>query len=114
MIIVVGCAIYNISGLVQIKVIDSKIEMYQEENKRIEDRIEAVVKQYQEYESGIFVELVDNDSYITLVSLYPELKADNLIQKQIEVYLNNYEIMVALKKQKINEGVYRWWLYFGE
>lgn len=111
--IVLIASLVQIGSLVQISVIDEKIAMYEEQNADIEEQIEAVVKQYQEYESGIMTEIGDKDSYITLVSLYPELKADALVGKQIEVYLNNNENIAALKNQKLNERVYRWWLYFG-
>ena len=95
-----------------LKVIDQKIAMYQEENTKIEEQISEVVKQYQEYESGIFAE-ASSESAITLVALYPDLKADTLVQKQIEVYLENNETIKALKEDKINGSVKRWWLYFG-
>jgi hypothetical protein len=56
---------------------------------------------------------VSPDSAITLVSLYPELKADELVKKQIEVYVANNEKIKELKEKKIMGNVYRWWLYFG-
>lgn len=94
------------------KVIDQKIEMYQAENTRIENQVMECVKQYQEYETEIFTE-VKPESAVTLVSLYPELKADVLVSKQIEIYIDNNEHIKALKKDKINGNIYRWWLYFG-
>lgn len=102
-----------LNSLVKISTIDERIAMCEEQNAEIEAQIETVVRQYQEYESGIMTEVGDKESYITLVSLYPELKADALVSKQIEVYLNNNETIVGLKNQKLNEKVYRWWLYFG-
>lgn len=96
----------------KLKVIDQKIEMYQEENAKIEHQISEVVKQYQDYESGIFAEVAPESS-ITLVALYPELKSDTLVQKQIEVYLENNTTIWKLKEEKINESIMRWWLYFG-
>ena len=110
---VVGTSLYQIDSLVQISAIDEKIVMYEEQNAKIEEQIEVAVKQYQEYESGIMTEIGDKSSYITLVSLYPELKADALVSKQIEVYLNNNQTIATLKNQKLNERIYRWWLYFG-
>lgn len=92
--------------------IDKRIEMYQEENTRIESQIAECVKQYQQYESEIFVE-TSSESAITLVSLYPELKADTLVAKQIEVYLENNNKIKELKEQSINGDVTRWWAYFG-
>lgn len=99
----------NVSTL---RVIDSQIEMYQEENKQIESQISACVKQYQQYETEIFTE-VTPESSITLVALYPELKADTLVVKQIEIYVSNNEKIKELKTQKINGDVIRWWAYFG-
>lgn len=99
----------NVSNL---KVIDQKIDMYQEENVHIENQIAECVKQYQEYETGIFTE-VKSESVMTLVALYPELKSDVLVAKQIEVYIANNEKIKELKETKIDGAVYRWWLYFG-
>ena len=93
-------------------VIDDKIEMYQEENTKIEEQISAAVESYQKYETDVFTE-VKGESAISLVSLYPELKSDALVQKQIEVYLANNTKIKELKEEQINGDVIRWWLYFG-
>lgn len=110
-VIIVVCVLMN--NLLETSVVNQRIEMYQQENTIIEGQIETVVKQYQEYESGIITEVGDKESYITLVSLYPDLKADELVNKQIEVYLNNNKTIVGLNNQLLNEKIYRWWLYFG-
>lgn len=96
----------------QLSVIDSQIEMYQEENTQIEQQIANVVCQYQQYETEIFTTVAPEDS-ISLVALYPELKSDTLVQKQIDVYVANNEMIKALKEKQINGSVLRWWLYFG-
>ena len=88
------------------------LEMYQAENESIEAQISECVKQYQQYETEIFTEVAPESS-ITLVSLYPELKADALVSKQIEVYVDNNEKIKELKMSKINGDITRWWLYFG-
>ena len=93
--------------------VDARIDMYQEENAKIEEQISAAVKQYQDYETDIFEDLKPESS-ITLVSLYPELKSDSLVQKQLEVYLANNEKIKSLKEEKINGRVTKWWGYFGK
>ena len=93
--------------------IDKKIAIYEEENTKIEQQIADTVKQYQEYETGIFTEVAPESS-ITLVALYPELKSDTLVQSQIEVYVENNKTIKELKSTAINAPVYRWWLYFGK
>lgn len=95
-----------------LETIDKRIEMYKEENNHIESQIAECVTQYQQYESGVFTETAP-DSAITLVALYPELKADQLVSKQIEVYIENNNKIKALKEQSINGDVTRWWAYFG-
>lgn len=93
--------------------IDKKIAMYETENTKIEQQIVDVVKQYREYESGIFTEVAPEGA-MTLVTLYPELKSDALVQSQIEVYIENNKSIKELKSMTINASFYRWWLYFGK
>lgn len=92
--------------------VETRIEMYQEENAKIEQQIANVVAQYQQHETEIFT-TVAPESSIALVTLYPELKADTLVQKQIEVYVENNEKIKNLKEEQINGSVLKWWLYFG-
>ena len=105
-LIVVGVNVKSIS------VIDSRIAMYEEENARIEQQVADVVEQYQKYETDIFMEVAP-ESAVTMVSLYPELKSDSLVQAQIEVYTENNKTIRDLRDQQIKGDVYRWWLYFG-
>lgn len=105
-IIILGIHVKSLS------VIDSRIEMYEEENARIEQQIADVVEEYQKYETDIFME-VSPESAVTMVSLYPELKSDSLVQAQIEVYVENNKTIKYLKDKQIKGDVYRWWLYFG-
>lgn len=93
--------------------IEKKIAIYEEENTKIEQQIADTVKQHQEYETGIFTEVAPKSS-ITLVTLYPELKSDTLVQSQINVYVENNKTIKELKSLAINASVYRWWLYFGK
>ena len=96
----------------QLSVIDDKIAMYQEENTKIEEQVATAVQGFQDHESKVF-ENATAESAITLVSLYPELKSNTLVQSQIKIYVENNEKIKELKEQKINGNIYRWWLYFG-
>ena len=102
-----------INSLVGIRVIDEKIELYTNQNKQIEEKVEMVVKEYMNYEGETFKEL-KSDSYITLVNLYPELKSDEMIKQQINLYASNNEEITSLKEQKLNKTIYKWWIYFGK
>ena len=92
--------------------VDKKIAMYQEENAIIEEQISILVQNYMEYEKGILLE-VEPESYIQLVSLYPELSADELVKTQINIYTENSIAIKKLKNSAINQSYWRWWLYFG-
>lgn len=113
-LIVIVIALLIVTGLiVECRVIDNKIKLYEKQNKNIEEKIEVVVKQYMNYETDTFKEL-KSDSYITLVNLYPELKSDKMVQQQIDLYTENNEYITELKSQKINKTIYKWWIYFGK
>ena len=105
-LIIVGVNVKSLS------VIDDRIAMYEAENARIEQQIADVVEQYQKYETDIFREVAP-ESAVTMVSLYPELKSDSLVQAQIEVYTENNKTIRDLRDKQIKGNVYRWWLYFG-
>ena len=94
------------------KTIDEKIAMYQEENNKIEKQIDTLVSNYMNYESDTYKK-IKSESSITLVTMYPELKSDKLVEEQISVYENNNKKIRELKEDKINLKVKKWWLYFG-
>lgn len=104
--LVLGICVSNLAT------VDDRIAMYEEQNAKIEAQISDVVEQYMDYESGVFTE-VSSESAITLVSLYPELKADTLVASQIELYMTNNQKIIELREKQINGSVLRWWLYFG-
>lgn len=94
-------------------VIDSKIAMYQEENANIEQDIDKIVQEYLVHEHDTFADLKTEESSITLVTLFPELKSDTLVQQQLEIYVANNAKIKALREEKIELAKIRWLLYFG-
>ena len=104
--IAVGAMVVNES------VLDDKIAMYTEENTAIEQQIAECVERYQEYEQGVFEKVSPTDA-VAVVTLYPELKSDTLVQAQIETYVENNNMIKQLKEKKIDASVRKWWLYFG-
>lgn len=101
-----------LGSIINSRTLDDKIELYQAQNNEIEARLSETVSQYMQYETDTYRDL-KGESCITLVSLYPELKADELISKQCELYIANNENITKLKEEKINVRNYKWWLYFG-
>ena len=54
------------------------------------------------------------ESSITLVTFFPELKSDTIVQQQLEIYVANNAKIKSLKEKKINLIKIRWILYFGK
>lgn len=98
--------------LIGTRIIPEKIELYEAQNAEIEAEISALVEQYMQYESDTYGEL-KGESAVSLVSLYPELKADALVTSQCELYISNNEAIRDMKEKLINASTYRWLLYFG-
>ncbi len=108
--------IFEIDSLYTIssgKVVDQKISMYQSENSEIENQVDTLVKQYMTHENETF-DKSDKKDTMTLVSLYPELKSDSLVNEQIKIYNKNNSQIKKLKEEKIDVSVAKWWLYFGK
>lgn len=95
------------------RVIDEKIQMYTDENTYIEEQLNGLVSQYMKYESDTYKEFKNQNS-VTLVSLYPDLKSDELVKKQCDTYVENSNKIKALKEEKINLSTEKWMLYFGK
>lgn len=93
--------------------IDKKIDMYTEQNTTIENSISDLVKKYMEHEQNTFKDLKP-ESAITLVSLYPELNSNTLVEQQCNLYIENNKTITKLKESKINISTYKWWVYFGK
>lgn len=94
------------------KAISAKIEMYQQENQHIETIVAGAIKSYQDYEKQIFTELSPKEIMVA-VSLYPELKSNELILEQLKIYTSNNNEIKQLKAKKIDMITAKWWLYFG-
>lgn len=88
------------------------IAMYEQENDEIENRIAEIVNNYMQYETGTFQEFKPDEA-IAIVSLYPELKSDELVSKQIDIYVSNNEKIKELKETDIRLSTKKWLLYFG-
>lgn len=91
--------------------IDKKIAMYQEENQKIEQSIDTLIESYMAYEKDLIFE-VKSDSSIQLISLYPELSADELVKAQIDTYVSNNQKIKRLKECTINQEYIEWWIHF--
>ena len=92
--------------------IDEQIALYEQENRIIEEKVEASVNAYLEHEQKTIQPLTPENA-TTYVSFIPELNSDSVVSRQINTYLANHQSIMTLKVKKINLVKYKWWLYFG-
>ncbi len=113
-VIAIICVCILTTEYLGFNVIDEKIEILQQENAIIEQRVEETVKQYQDYETGILTDATQDvqSDIMVLVERYPELKSDTLVQQQIDLYINNNKEIKKLKLDKTNKYKYELWLFF--
>ena len=115
-IVVIMLIIGSVIAIVDLKTVDSKIAMYEEENAKIEQDVATIVKDYMNYEKDTYkltAEELEASSLLILTELYPDLKSNELVKKQIDIYIENNNKIKQLKEQKINNQACKWWLYFG-
>lgn len=94
--------------------IDKRIDMYEEENKKIEEKVRDTVKAYMDYENDTLTKLIDTSDLTTLLVKYPELNSNELVKHEIQVYIDNSDTIKDLKNQKITKSTFNFWLYFGK
>ena len=78
------------------------LDTYKRQNAEIEETIKETVETYMNYEQQTFISLKAKDA-IQYVSLYPDLKSNTLVKKQMELYINNNTQikLLEVKKDKI-------------
>ncbi len=111
-VIFLGIICFNAPKVARADILDEKIAMYEEENQKIEQEIDRIVEEYLKHEKDTYTDLKAEESPITLITLFPELKADELVQQQIGIYVANREEIKQLKERKIDLKIWRWALYF--
>lgn len=94
----------------ELKVIDQKIEILEENNSQIEEELYDALEAYCEYENKTFENFSDPEA---IFLVFPELKADALFQTYMTTLQSNKKEITKLQLEKAYEPVYRWWLYFG-
>lgn len=105
-------SISYISDIANAHTIDSKIVMYEEENAKIEGKINDAVANYLTHEQETLTGL-NPDNAMAVLAAYPELKSDTLVASQVEKYISNTEEIKHLKRDKIDISRKKWWVYFG-
>ena len=66
--------------------IQTQIEMYEEENSKIEEKINTVVQDYLEHEKETYKD-IKPENVIAALSMFPELNSSELVKKRLK-YIN--------------------------
>jgi len=104
-----------ISGIIEISVgyyANKTISIYQEENEKIEKQVNEFVKIYIDYEKETLKDFKPETIEIMIMT-YPQLKTNELMLKQIDVYVENNNKIKELKETQIHYNIGKWLLYFG-
>jgi ABC-type transport system involved in multi-copper enzyme maturation permease subunit len=92
--------------------IDGQLSVLEEQNQIVLAQIEPLVQQALEYESNTYKDFkLDVTKVIAFTQLYPDLKANSSLNKQIDIILANQEEIKQLKLDKASLNAYHFWLW---
>ena len=92
--------------------IDSRLPVIEEQNQIVLAQIEPLVQQALEYESNTYKDFkLDAAKVIAFTQLYPDLKANDFLNKQIDIILANQQEIKQLKLAKATLNAYHFWLW---
>lgn len=92
--------------------IDSRLPVIEEQNTIVLSQIEPLVQQALEYESNTYKDFkLDANKLIAFTQLYPDLKANDFLNKQIDIILANQQEIKQLKLDKASLNAYHFWLW---
>lgn len=104
----VAVAEYNTT----VNTIDARQLVLEEQNQIVLSQIEPLVQQALEYESNTYKDFkLDAPKVIAFTQLYPELKANSFLNKQIDIILANQQEIKQLKLDKATLNAYHFWLW---
>ncbi len=104
----VGIANYNKVATT----VDARQLVLEEQNQIVLSQIEPLVQQALEHESNTYKDFkLEAAKVIAFTQLYPNLKANSFLNKQIDIILANQEEIKQLKLDKASLNAYHFWLW---
>lgn len=94
--------------------INGRIALLEETNERIISSVGKIVLDYTKYESGVFKNAKPTAEDLIAMSIYPEVKANDLFKHQLYTLEENMKEVYRLKEKKVMLNGYKPWLFMGE
>lgn len=91
---------------------EKRIEMYQQENLKMETSMAEAIEKYMEHEYQIFVEISPDEAQTFLIA-YPEIQSSELVKYQMETIKTNNEQIKQAQNELLNIDIWKFVLYFG-
>ena len=114
LIFLLGIIIFmQAKGMVELPSYDERIIAYEEKNHAIEDELLEIIRAYKDYEQTISTESLSRANVVMAVSFFPGLAENEVVQKKIDVYLENEKEVERLEAVKMEVNDNRWLLCFG-
>lgn len=111
--VVIGFAVFTtVLVMVMYSSGSMKVKLYEQENKKIEKKIDLLTKKYIDHESDFYKNVKKGDG-VVLVETFPELKSNELVSEQLKVYERNNNKLLEAKEDEFYCNVAKWLLYFG-
>lgn len=91
---------------------DSCLAVLEEQNQVVLNQIEPLVQQALNHESSTYKDLkLDAAKVIAFTQLYPDLKANDFLNRQIDIILANQQEIKQLKLNKASLNAFHFWLW---
>jgi hypothetical protein len=92
--------------------INSRLAILEEQNQVVLSQIEPLVQHALDYESNTYKDFkLDANKLVAFTQLYPDLKANAFLNKQIDIILANQAEIKQLKFDKASLNAYHFWLW---
>ena len=92
-----------------------KMEVLIEQNETVLSQIEPLVQQALNYESDTYKEFkLTPENIVAFGNMYPQLQANNFIQSQINIIVENQNEIKKLKLEIASLNAYHFWLFTGK
>lgn len=89
----------------------AKIAVLEQRNEEVLAQIEPVVNKYLEYESSTLRGFKVDASKVIALSMYPELKGNEMLQEQLKIIKGNQREITELKLEEAGLKAYKMWLF---